>query len=62
MVKEINLLSKYPKSKRNLDERNTNKSEQNVLIVINLVKNFLMVKENMDMEDCHIIQNIGLRL
>ncbi len=40
MVKEINLLSKYPKSKRNLDERNTNKSEQNVLIARKFGKEF----------------------
>ena len=40
MGKEINLLEKYPKSKRNVEDRNFNKSEKNIEIARRFDKEF----------------------
>lgn len=40
MGKEINLLEKYPKSKRNLNERNQNKTDKNIFVARKFGKEF----------------------
>jgi hypothetical protein len=59
---EIDLLKNYPKPKRNLDKRLSEKSPEIVKIAREFGKNFLMGIENLVMEDLDIIQNIGKML
>ena len=59
---EIDLLNKYPKTKRNLDKRNSEKTPEVREIARRFGKEFLMETENMVMEDLIITQNIGRML
>ena len=58
---EIDLLNKYPKTKRNLDKEIWENSEVRE-IARRFGKEFLMETENMVMEDLIITQNIGRML
>ena len=58
-MKEINLLKKYPITKRNLDEALLDRTDDVREIARKFNKDFLMEKENMDMEDIITIQDIG---
>ena len=60
MGREINLLKKYPKSKRNIQDRKLNKKNIKRLQE-NLIKDFLMVVEILDMVDLIIMKDFGAR-
>ena len=59
---EINLLKKYPKTKRNLKKRTEEKSSDVIKIARKFGRDFLMGIENMDMVDLIMIKNIGEKL
>ena len=59
MGQEIDLLINYPKTKRDLDSRLENKSEDDRKIARQFGKDFLMVIESMDTVVFHICQDFG---
>ena len=59
---EIDLLTNYPKTKRDTDERVQKKLTRLEQLQESLIKNFLMEIENMDMVDFNITRSIGQKL
>ena len=58
---EIDLLSKYPKAKRDLNSREQSKSEEVRTIARRFGKDFLMEIDSLGTEDLVIMRNIGKR-
>ena len=61
-MSEINLLAKYPQTKRNLKEASINRTDKERQIARRFDREFLMEIEDMVMEVIVIMRNIGPKL